>query len=78
MLAPDLDDINSLEEAAAYLKLTERKVAELARLRRLGAIKEGRRWLFPRAAVLEYVERNTRAVVTPGPRARPMRGRTFP
>lgn len=75
----ELDDVNSVEQVAAYLKLSERKVAELARTRRLAAIREGRIWIFPRAAVLDYIEKHTRAAVPPIAPAVPVRrGRTFP
>ncbi len=75
----ELDDVNSIEQVAAYLKLSERKVAELARTRRLAAIREGRSWIFPRGAVLEYIEKHTRAAVPPVSPANPVkRGRTFP
>jgi excisionase family DNA binding protein len=54
-----LDDVSSLDETAAYLKLTPAKVVELARTHKLAAIKEGRRWIFPRAAIEAYIESHT-------------------
>jgi excisionase family DNA binding protein len=56
-----LDDVNTLDETAAYLKLTPAKVLQLARSQKLAAIKEGRVWIFPRAAVVAYVESHTTA-----------------
>lgn len=55
----ELDDVNSVDQTAAYLKLDRRKVQELARTKKLAGIKEGRSWIFPRAAILAYVEQHT-------------------
>ncbi|UAJ78360.1 helix-turn-helix domain-containing protein [Leifsonia sp. ZF2019] len=63
----ELEDINTIEQTAAYLKLTETKVAELARTHRLAGIKEGRTWTFPRPAIEAYVEANTTTAVQGNP-----------
>lgn len=78
-----LDDVNAVAAVTAHLKLTERKVMELARTGRIAAIKEGRAWLFPREGVREHVQRNTRPArglssLSGRSRQLPRRGRTFP
>lgn len=80
-----LEEVNSVAETAAYLKLTEQKVAELLRNRKLAGIKEGRTWIVPRAAIEAYIERNVTQVATPEPNPwglserslRRVKGRTF-
>lgn len=62
MTAPD---VSSLEEAADYLRLTERKVRELVNTHKLGAVKVGRELTFPRAALEQFLSENTSAVVPP-------------
>lgn len=44
-----LPDVLTLKEAAAWLRLSQRSVYELARQRRLPAAQVGGKWLFPRA-----------------------------
>ncbi len=43
-----MPDVLTLREAAAYLRLSERSLYELARARRLPAAQLGGKWLFPR------------------------------
>jgi excisionase family DNA binding protein len=56
---PHLDEISSLEEAAAYLKVEPAKLRRLALQKKISCIRAGRQYLFPRAAVEAYVKRNT-------------------
>jgi len=64
-----LDEINDLETTAAYLKITQAKLASLASgpTPRIASIKEGRVRTFPRAAIDAYVETNTTKVVAAPP-----------
>ena len=55
----ELNDVNSAQETADYLKLDLPVLVRLARAKKIGSIKEGRTRTFPRAAVLEYVESHT-------------------
>lgn len=61
-----LRDVNTLAETAAYLRLSERKVAQMARAGKIGGIQEGRTWIFPREAIRAYIERNSPALATSG------------
>jgi excisionase family DNA binding protein len=62
-----LDDINTLEQTAEYLKLTEYQVKQLAYKGKLGYIKAGRTRTFPREAIEAYVTQNTVAPKPPNP-----------
>lgn len=55
----DLDDVNSLEQAADYLKVTPEKLRRMARAKQVGHVKSGRQYLFPRAALEAYVLAHT-------------------
>lgn len=55
----DLDDVNSLERAADYLKVTPEKLRRMARAKELSYIKTGRQYLFPREALETYVKEHT-------------------
>ncbi len=44
-----MPDVLTLKEAAAWLRLSERSLYELARMRRVPAAQIGGKWLFPRA-----------------------------
>jgi excisionase family DNA binding protein len=55
----ELDDINTVEQTAEYLKLTEYQVKQLAYKGKLGYIKAGNTRTFPREAIEAYVEANT-------------------
>lgn len=60
----NLDDVNGLEETADYLHVSIAKLRLMARDREIGHIKTGRTYLFPRAAIEEWVRTHT---VTPLP-----------
>jgi excisionase family DNA binding protein len=62
-----LDDINTLEQTAEYLKLTEYQVKQLAYKGKLGYIKAGNTRTFPREAIEAYVEANTTRALPPPP-----------
>lgn len=55
----DLDDVNTLEQAAEYLKLTPEKLRRMAHAKQVGHIRAGRQYLFPREAVETYVREHT-------------------
>jgi excisionase family DNA binding protein len=61
----ELDDINTADQAAEYLKLTPDKLKALARRGEIGHVKAGRSYLFPRAAIAEWLQRNTRPARLP-------------
>ena len=48
-------DVLTLREAAAYLRLSERSLYELARNRRLPAAQLGGKWLFPRVQLERWL-----------------------
>jgi excisionase family DNA binding protein len=50
-----MPDVLTLKEAAAWLRLSERSVYELARGRRLPAAQLGGKWLFPRAQLERWL-----------------------
>ena len=50
-----MPDIMTLREAAAYLRLSERSLYELARNRRLPAAQLGGKWLFPRVQLERWL-----------------------
>lgn len=57
----NLEDVNTADQAADYLKLTTEKLKALARKGEIGHIRAGRSYLFTRAAIEEWLKRNTRA-----------------
>ncbi|WP_203073139.1 helix-turn-helix transcriptional regulator [Falsiroseomonas ponticola] len=54
-------DIMTLKEAAAWLRLSERALYDLARQRRLPAAQLGGKWLFPRTALSLWLTRQAEA-----------------
>ncbi|PXA71859.1 helix-turn-helix domain-containing protein [Cryobacterium arcticum] len=52
----DLDDINTAEQAAAYLKIEPSKLRRLVYQQKIGYLRSGRTLTFPRAAIEAYVE----------------------
>ena len=50
-----MPDVLTLREAAAYLRLSERSLYELARGRRVPAAQLGGKWLFPRAQLERWL-----------------------
>lgn len=62
-----LPEVATLQETADYLRITTNKLRSLALKHKIGALKQGREYTFPKAAVEAYVERNTTPVVAPNP-----------
>ena len=60
-------------EAGSLLRLNVKRVQALARTGEIPAVRRGRRWLFPRAALMRQLDASTRAradeAVRPKPRA---------
>jgi excisionase family DNA binding protein len=59
-----MPDVLTLKEAAAWLRLSERALYELARTRRLPAALVGGKWLFPRAGLERWLAAEAEAGVT--------------
>jgi len=68
MSAGGLPEILTLREAASLLRLSERALYDLARKQRLPAAQLGGKWLFPRAALLLWLGRQSEV---PGSRSAP-------
>lgn len=62
-----LEEVNSLESTAEYLKLSPRKVRNLANSKQLGHIREGQTLTFPRDAIEAYKEAHTIAAIPVAP-----------
>ncbi|NKE43753.1 helix-turn-helix transcriptional regulator [Roseomonas frigidaquae] len=64
-----MPDVLTLKEAAAWLRLSERALYDLARARRLPAVQLGGKWLFPRARLAAWLaeQAEAREVPTPPP-----------
>lgn len=61
-----MPDVLTLREAAAFLRLSERSLYELARTRRVPAAQLGGKWLFPRGQLERWL-----AAQADGPEAEP-------
>jgi len=57
-------EVLTLKEAATLLRISERALYDLARQRRLPAGQLGGKWLFPRAALMLWLARETQAPAT--------------
>lgn len=64
----ELQDMNTADEAADYLRLTPDKLKRMARAKQIGHIKNGRDYIFPREAIVKWKTDNT---VEPLPTANP-------
>jgi excisionase family DNA binding protein len=66
-----MPDVLTLREAAAFLRLSERSLYELARARRAPAAQIGGKWLFPRARLERWLaaEAEQGSTATPDPPA---------
>ena len=64
-----MPDVLTLKEAAAWLRLSERALYDLARARRLPAAQIGGKWLFPRARLASWLAEQAEAgdVAAPPP-----------
>ncbi|WP_166788709.1 helix-turn-helix domain-containing protein [Cryobacterium sp. HLT2-28] len=61
----ELDDINTIEQTAEYLKIETTKLRRLVNQKKIAFLKQGHVLTFPRAAVEAYVESNTTAAIPP-------------
>jgi excisionase family DNA binding protein len=50
----DLQDMNTADEAAEYLRLTPDKIKRMARSKQIGHIRAGRDYIFPREAIMQW------------------------
>jgi excisionase family DNA binding protein len=64
----DLQDMNTADEAADYLRLTPNKLKQMARSKQIGHIRAGRDYIFPRSAIEAWKTENT---VDPLPTSNP-------
>jgi excisionase family DNA binding protein len=62
-----IEDVNTIEQVAEYLHLQPRKVADMARQKRIGSVKEGRVVTITREDVLEYLASNRRSPLPANP-----------
>jgi excisionase family DNA binding protein len=63
----ELEDVNSLAATAEYLGISETVLRRLARDRKIGFLRIGRSYTFPREVIATYVEGNTIALMPPNP-----------
>lgn len=68
LVAP-LDDLNSLQATARFLRKSERTVQRLVEKRALVCVRVGRTPMFSREAISDYLARRVGAPSTHGPRA---------
>lgn len=70
-----LDDLNTLDATAAYLKIEPTVLAELARSRRIASVRIGRTRVFTREAIAAFVAAHTEPAIEPeNPWGRARRG----
>ena len=55
----ELQDVNSLDETADYLGVSVTVLRRMARDRKIGFLRIGRSYVFPREVIRAYVEENT-------------------
>lgn len=60
-----LEDVNTIEATARYLKVSVPLLGEMARKKRIGAMKAGRQWVFPRQVIDDFVASQTVQAVPP-------------
>lgn len=62
-----LQDVNSLEETAEYLRISPTVLKNLARSQKIGSLKQGRAITFPRKVIEAYIAGNTIEQAGPNP-----------
>lgn len=55
----DLQDMNTADEAADYLRLTPDKLKAMARAKQIGHIRNGRSYIFPRESIERWKTEHT-------------------
>jgi excisionase family DNA binding protein len=55
----EIEEIFTLEEVAAYLKVGKRTVYRLAAVKKIPAFKVGGTWRFPRQEIDQWIKRQT-------------------
>lgn len=63
----ELQDVKSLEETADYLGVSVTVLRRMARDRKIGFLRIGRSYVFPREVIRTYVEGNTIKQSPPNP-----------
>ena len=63
----DLEEVNTLEQGMAYLKVDEAKLRRLVNARKIAVLKQGHTLTFPRAALEAYVAKYTTPVTEAEP-----------
>ena len=63
----ELQDVNSLEETADYLGVSVTVLRRMARDHKIGFLRIGRSYVFPREVIRAYVEGNTIKQSPPNP-----------
>lgn len=53
----ELDEVNTIDQAAAFLKIEPAQLRRLVGSQKIGSLKSGRTLTFPREAIEAYVEK---------------------
>lgn len=58
----DYSDMITIEELCYMLRIGRNKAYELLRSGRIGAFRDGRLWMIPKVAVIEYITTSRKRV----------------